>query len=296
MWRTVVTPDEVAHRLSGMQLPDVTPDGLRVALAQAVDTAMYWQEPDGVDVLNATEPVRRELRRVGEHIARSLHSQWWTTPPALTDQWSVWTWGDDCPDLPVPTAADRLHLWGERTLVNEERAARDPSTSFFGWWSTPPTRSSTRRLADGTPAGLWFVEDSMGWERAVTRCLTISAGAEVYEIDGRKAWAELCRRFPLEVTAQIGEDWRRTTGRSGRWVVPGWTLVASEYEGVHLTVAGYLAAAGTAIDVDADTASVIAGWGPDETYWLTDALVGGDFQTWRCDTAGRHPRWAEEPR
>lgn len=299
VWRTVVTPDEVAHRLSGLALPEVTPARLRSALAQAVDTAMYWQEPDGEDVLTATEPVRRELHRVGEHIARSPHSQWWTTPPASTDQWSVWTRGDDrpdSPDSPESTAADRLRLWRERTLENEERSTRDPGASFSGWWSTPPTQSSTRLLSDGTPAGLWFVEDSMGWERAVTRCVTISADAKVYEIDGLQAWTELCRRFPLDVTAQQGEDWRLTTGRSGRWIVPDWTRVAGEYEGVHLTVAGYLAAAGTAIDVADDTASVIAGWGPDETYWLTDAaFVNGDFQTWVCDTNGRHPLWAEQP-
>ncbi|MFB7853674.1 hypothetical protein ACQGAO_23945 [Rhodococcus sp. 1.20] len=36
---------------------------------------------------------------------------------------------------------------------------------------------------------------------------------------------------------------------------------------------GYLAAAGTAIEVDTETASVIAGWAPDETYWFTDAAT-----------------------
>ncbi|EME23062.1 hypothetical protein G419_03918 [Rhodococcus triatomae BKS 15-14] len=143
---------------------------------------------------------------------------------------------------------------------------------------------------------MWFVEDSMGWERAVTRHVTISAGAKVYEIAGPQAWAELCRRFPLEVTAQNGEDWRLTTGRSGRWVIPDWTRVAGDYAGLHLTAAGYLAAAGTVVDVDADTASVIAGWAPDETYWLTDAaLVNGEVQTWVRDTNSRHPVWAEQP-
>jgi len=61
-------------------------------------------------------------------------------------------------------------------------------------------------------------------------------------------------------------------------------------------VAGYLAAAGTAITVDADTASVIAGWAPDDTYWLTDTvnLDSADSRTWVCDTSGRHPSWVEE--
>ena len=52
-------------------------------------------------------------------------------------------------------------------------------------------------------------------------------------------------------------------------MVPDWAKVAEYYDAVHLQVAAYLAAAGTAIPVDADRATVIAGWGPDETYWFT---------------------------
>ncbi len=126
--------------------------------------------------------------------------------------------------------------------------------------------------------------------------MNIPAGARVYEVDGAQAWAELCRRFPVEVTAQKRHDWYRTTGRSGRWVVPDWPRLSELYEGVHLTVAGYLAAAGTAIAVDTDTASVIAGWAPDDTYWLTDTvnLDSDDSRTWVCDTSGRHPSWVGE--
>ncbi|MGW6694803.1 hypothetical protein ACWF62_13620 [Rhodococcus sp. NPDC054953] len=300
---TVVTPEDVAHRLSTVPLHDVTPTGLRSALTDAVDSARYWQDPEGEDVLTTTEPVRCELRRIAEHIARSPHTHWWTAGPAGTEQWALWTWGDDRPDPPTPpasTAAERLRFWREETTEAEERAARDrptdPSANYSAeWWSTPLARSSTRQLPDGTPAELWFVEDSMGWERAVMRRVSIPAGARVYEVDSAQAWAELCRRFPVEVTAQKRHDWYRTTGRSGRWVVPDWTRIADEYAGVHLTVAGYLAAAGTAIDVDADTASVIAGWTPDVTYWLTDiADVNGEFRTWLCDTTGRHLAWVDE--
>ncbi|MEN0135543.1 MAG: hypothetical protein AAGC80_10365 [Rhodococcus sp. (in: high G+C Gram-positive bacteria)] len=151
-------------------------------------------------------------------------------------------------------------------------------------------------LFDGTPAGVWFVEDSMGCERATGRRVNIPARARVYEVDGAPAWAELCRQFPVEVTAQKRHDWYRTTGRAGRWVIPDWPRVAERYEGVHLTAAGYLAAAGTAIAVDGDSASVIAGWAPDSTYWLTDTveLDRDDSRTWVCDTSGRHPSWDEE--
>ncbi|MEV0360356.1 hypothetical protein AB0H71_30300 [Nocardia sp. NPDC050697] len=299
---TVVTAEEVASRLAQTPLPEVTPVGLRWALADAVDSARYWQEPEGKDVLAATEPVRRELRRVAEHIARSPHTDWWTTGPAATAQCTVWSWGVDGPGHPVPAAstlAEQLRSWRKRTVAEEERAARerpaDPTANFSAvWWSTPPTRSSTRQLPGGTPAELWFVEDRTIGEQAVTRRVHVPAEARVYELDSARAWAALCAQFPLEVTAQKRHDWYRTTGRAGRWVVPDWTRVAAEYAGVHLTVTGYLTAAGTAIDTTAGAASVIAGWAPDATYWLTDtAGFDGDTRTWVCDTTGERPRWTD---
>lgn len=303
--RTVLTADDVAERLSRVPLPEVTATALRSALAAAVDSARYWQEPDGEDDLAATESVRGELRRVAEHVARSPHAQWWRTALVATDQWSV-GWVDESTQSPgasaaEPTAAELMRDYRIRTADDEKRAERDrpadPSANWTGWWwSTPPTRCSTRQLSDGTPAGLWFVEDDMGWERAVTRRVNIPADVRMYEIDGPQAWAELCRQFPVEVTAQKRHDWYRTTGRAGRWVIPDWPLVSERYDGVHLTVAGYLAAAGTAIQVDADTASVIAGWAPDETYWLTDTVdLDSDSRTWVSDASGEHRSWAEDP-
>lgn len=95
--QTVVTADDVAHRLSEVPLPEVTEVALRSALAAATDTARYWQDPDGEDILVTTEPVRHELRRVAEHIARSQHLQWWTTALAETDQWVIVSRDDDSP-------------------------------------------------------------------------------------------------------------------------------------------------------------------------------------------------------
>ena len=111
---------------------------------------------------------------------------------------------------------------------------------------------------------------------------------------------QLCTEFPVEVTAQKRHDWYSTTGRVGRWIIPDWPRVAEHYDGVHLTVCGYLAAAGTAITVDDATASVIAGWAPDGTCWLTDTAAadgdgdGDEEQVWVCDTDGERPQWAAE--
>ena len=68
--------------------------------------------------------------------------------------------------------------------------------------------------------------------------------------------------------------------------------MAEDYDGVYVSLAGYVRTAGAVVDVgdgsllpeagdrpsygdtDDRTASLMAGWNPDTTYWLTDAVAG----------------------
>lgn len=104
-----------------------------------------------------------------------------------------------------------------------------------------------------------------------------------YEVRNADDWAELCRRYPFEVTASRGHDWYRVTGRAGRWLLPDWGRVAQEWDAVHLTAWAYLTAATREIRVDDEYASVIGGWAPDETYWLTGRVR---------ETGERRVRWS----
>ena len=165
-----------------------------------------------------------------------------------------------------------------------------PLTATSGnWWSIPlafdqdaiRSVSSARTLPTGQPALLELVEDSSGdeqaWLRPLTRDSSVDAPSEIFEIATAADWARLCTRFPREVTHSRGPDWERVTGRTGRWLMPDWPAVADVYAGVHLTVAGYLAAATTSISTplpDGEFASMIAGWNPDETFWFTDVRLG----------------------
>ena len=106
--------------------------------------------------------------------------------------------------------------------------------------------------------------------------------ARAYEIDSPEAWADLCRRYPWEVTASRRHDWYRTTGRSGRWVIPDWSRAAQDIDAIHLTVIGYLTTAGRAVPVDDERMTVLAGWDPDQTYWLTDVPQDeSTHETWK---------------
>ena len=269
------TPTEVAARLDTVSLAEVTPELLRDCLADSVGWARYWQEAGGSDVLAAAAELQVPLRRIAEHIAASAHAVRWGAPVAERSQWQV-EW-DDAP--PHEIMADPMTMLRKvrEQIIEEELIARrerpsDVTTNWSGtWWSRPPWElpSSTRALFDGSPAGLWFVEDSLGWEQADTRRLGMPADLRILEIDTAEAWAELCARFPIEVTTQKRHDWYRTTRRDGAWVIPDWVKVAEHYDVVHLQVQAYLSAAGTAIPVDEQTATVIAGWDPDQTFWFT---------------------------
>lgn len=295
-----VTVEEVAQRLNALELFASTPSLLRHALVAAVDNARYWQDPDGADFLAATPEMVDELHRVASHIAASPFITWWYTPVDRSGQYAV-RW-EDTPLKTIPDHVQATLLAARQEIQNDERQAQaeldaDPRLGVGGeWWSHPDFRlpSSTRLLHDGSPAGLWFVEDSFGWERADSVRLTVPPDMRVFEIENAGDWAELCARFPLDVTAQKRREWYPLTGHAGRWVVPDWVQVAAHYDAVHLQVGAYLAAAGIAIPIDnrTGTASLIAGWNPDETYWLSsDIAYDKQYTRWALRDDGTDMVW-----
>lgn len=257
-----VSPSEVAERLSALELADPDPERVRDALAMAVDHARYWEEPDGEDALAELPEMESALRRVAVLVAASRESAWWDTSIANQSQWSV-QWDGAEP----------------RPILSTDRVVRLPTGENGGWWSTPPRNVpvSTRLLFDGSPAGLWLVEDNLGWRRAESVRLTSPEDARVFEIARADDWLQLCVRFPRDVSMQIRDAWRRASTHRGRWSVPDWDRVARHYDAVHLQVGAYLSLAGRPITVPGDpgVASMIAGWSPDETYWFTSRIAYG---------------------
>lgn len=274
-----VFPGDVARALGAVPLIEPGMEVLRSCLAQSVDAAMYWQEPDGDDLLAAIPSVREALGRVAEWVAPSASASWLSTTIDREHQWEL-LWHDADKHAPHPAPAV-LKEWRANTTRREVTADSECSGA---WWSTPPhgLPVSCGSLPDGAPSGLWFVEDAVGWKKADARRVEVPSLVRIYEIHGAEDWARLCRKHPLEVTLQKQHDWHETTGHTGCWVVPDWARVAGHYDAVHLSYVGYLSAAGVPIPVDDETASLIAGWNPDATYWLTDVEETGDPVTWRC--------------
>lgn len=255
---------------------------LLAGLAEAVDSARYWQEPDETDELLRQLPVMTALGPVAALLSASLAG--WLRPSSVAlDRQCFVQWTDERQLQPpsLTDAAGKLARWKASTIADERQAAerpRDPAALWSGrWWSTPALSdlvTTTRSITGLGALKLMLFEDSLGWKRALVWPLAPASGSRIYEISEPMAWTGLVARYPLEVTLSKRHDWWRTTGVDGSWLMPDWSAVAAEYDGVHLTVSGYLTAAGRHPAVG-PSGTVLSGWNPDETYWLNDVLRPG---------------------
>jgi hypothetical protein len=276
------------------------------ALAWTVSTAQYWGEPGAEDRALAAPAARETLRPLADAILAAPASGWWAAPVDPGRQRYAQFLGDRPFDEPLLSgAAGRVAAWRADTLRREESLRATDTAAPLGewsgqWWSDPAMSGlpiTTRALPGLGATRLALVEDGLGWKSARCWPLRPRAGARVYEVDGPAAWAALVARYPLDLTMSRRHDWWRATGRAGRWLIPDYQAVAADYDGVHLTVLGYLTTAGVALpagsadrdDPDGDdpggeARTLLAGWEPDATWWLTDCLApAGPPEDWAAD-------------
>ncbi|WP_347041014.1 hypothetical protein [Brachybacterium nesterenkovii] len=291
-----------AALLTATALREPAPADLRLALAAAVANARYWQEPDGEDALAADPTMRPALARVAEHALSHLPS-WWSGPVGPDVEHMVVEFEDE--EHPPAPPADRAGIARALSEDLREEAACESS-----WWSTPPAAvpvtSTVRPCPDGTTEipGVLFVEDGSGWTRGHCLPAAISTDVRVLTIDGPEDWGRMVRRYPLAKGAphglrrrvrdrlrsaldrrwMSGDTWAETTGRTGAWAMPDWAAIAREVDAVHLTVRGYLMTAGRPLPVDGSTATLLAGFSPDQTIRFSPVDVDRDrAQTWALD-------------
>lgn len=288
--------------------PEVDSQLALKAVGEACNWAMYWQPPDDVDADMRSSQWLTRLQVAAEAIASSPATSWWSSLLNLDDQHLVQFFDANASDREAePTltglraAVNTLSLEHSRELSDDVGDRPTGWRAWFApnpldwqsvsgaWWSAPiahPGVDTARSIGQPPlPVGLVFVEDSFGWTAATSWRVLPTRGVRVLELGAPEHWVDLVRRYPLEVTATTKRgDWWRTTGRDGGWAMPDWPSVAEDWDGVHLSVAGYLTTAGRALPVDSDTATVLAGWPPDATFWLADVLTVADLPTsWRRD-------------
>lgn len=258
-------------------------------LRVVVDSAVYWQAADGDEAAGA--PPRPVAAAVAAAIA-APGLRWWTGPADRAGQvYTQFLGGHPLPEPALAGAADSVAGWVASTVADERSAQdrpEDPAAPHSGqWWSSPSLSGlpvTTRALPELGAVRLALVEDGLGWTSARCWPAVPADDARVYEVQGPDDWAGLVGRYPLDVTRSRRHDWWRVTGWAGRWLIPDYAAVAADWDAVHVSVAGYLTTAGFAIPIGDGACTMLAGWDPDATWWLTDVLsLTGPPQDWRED-------------
>ena len=277
-------------------------------VADSVDEARYWQEPDEMDVALADPRLSAALAPVAARIAASPAATWWSAGLDPSRQVFVDKREGSVKAAPAFQGARAvLEVWRDQVT--------GPGTRHRGqwvggpWWSTPqwsilardlerygqhpPVVAATTRSRPGLGAvGLLLEEDTHEAPMALCWPVRPSGSVRVFEIDGADKWMELVSTYGIDVTGKRIAHWSIATGLDRRWIIPDWSAAASDYDAVHLTLNGYLATSGRALSMDTESATFLAGWSPDVSFWLSDVLeVVGPPQSWTAQESNPARRW-----
>lgn len=290
------SPRELNELLLQVPLLPVTETTLLTALGRSVDSARYWQEPDAEDQLCSEPELLSGLRRAAQHLADSPLTVWWDRSHDPAAQWVVGVTDQPLPRMRGTAGVLRADTAEKRAMqakASTRRQPKDPAKQGGGEWWTLPGFGTTSSSGShgGAPLQLWLEEDGLGAERMAVTQLSARPSDRIYEVASADDWAELCANYPLDVSARFRSLWFLSTGRDGAWVLPDLEALSAHWDGLHLSLAAYLALAGTVIEVPGHGASLLAGWHPESTFWLTDPPpVQGPIKLWLRDHEGG---WAE---
>ena len=216
-----------------------------------------------------------QLRPLADAVVESVTAEWWWgTPPVHAQRW-VGEAGSRPPgrgltDL-LAQAVQAETPPSQTREVPGSRSARGP------WWSSlvdPRVLRTTREAPGTTELTVFDCRDGhflFGRDPVAVWDIVISSAAHVFEVREARDWARLTEAYPRDVTGRQGRQWEVWSGLAGPWLLPDWLAAARDWDGVHVTVGGYLATSYQAVPAGPGLA-YLAGWHPDETLWLRDVV------------------------
>ncbi|MGC4154647.1 MAG: hypothetical protein QM628_16450 [Propionicimonas sp.] len=186
-----------------------------------------------------------------------------TVDPSVSRWWTVPVHGDRSGRISTVLGTTRGPWLGTPCVG----AFGEEDSSFDSPWADEHAHKDPDAIAE-TSASL-----GLRW-RKLDSCID---QPRVFEITSTEDWITLTNFFP-HVThmrqlsrhgRQASTPWRSWLPPETLFVEPDWAAVATQYDAVHLTQLAYVTAAYTPIHCDQGL-SLITGWGPDQTRWLTD--------------------------
>ncbi len=166
-------------------------------------------------------------------------------------------------------------------VLTEGRGGRRPPIPLgpegerWGWWLTPEgpgVAVSTRGPVGSAKSVSQVCRDGHFVSPDCPRVVPYAPPAgPVLEVRSASDWANLVGAYPLEVNAagDRARDWTELTSARGPWLEPDFAAAKREWAGIHVSIGAFVDAAYCPIPVG-DNFSVLVGWDPDATVWLSD--------------------------
>jgi hypothetical protein len=282
--------------------------------------------PDAV--ARATDSIARTS--LGSVLERALHASEWVTgswaPCAPQNLAHAYRYA--APRRPIAEAfaerfwselhrsADRdAQQWWEQVMRPEDwaRFRRPDYEEVYGngeftwrglWTVTDPPQEIHRELAsawelDFPPISRW--------------ALPVHADSRVWTIDRPDDWVRLVENYP-KVAVKPHSGWELPgpnqhheeispllgiVGQHGvresiqRQVLPDWRAVSVDYDGVHLSWAGFLTSEGYVEDLNGGGVTMLRYWSSERTLWLNDVFGEPTFLDFAVHQDSRNDRESE---
>ena len=253
--------DEIREQLSDSKL-------LIVRAGRVIDNFAFGSSENWHTFQPALLAAKELLRPVSQLLATNSDLDWWWGDAKVDDQ--LWVSQRDT----WPLSHQKL------SQARAENTGRD----FFSkltdeehtrWWVQPGSdriADTTRQLVGSALPVKLFCHDDwvVDKENVQIWAVEVPVGTKIYEVHCPSDWVNLVTRFPREYPNPPMGEWLRWTDRSGPWLLPDWKAIAKNYDGVHVSVGGYLSTSYQALPIG-DHFTILSGWHPDSTSWLGDA-------------------------
>jgi hypothetical protein len=135
------------------------------------------------------------------------------------------------------------------------------------WWSSPTGAPVTFPREGLRGSGeIKFLDDH--WvpsPEEFLREIHIPMNRKIYRIHCVQDWVSLVEAYPQSVPVPASADW---LGHESPVYIPNWSEVANHWDGIELSVRGWLQIAYVATKTPSSLTTHLAGWHPGSTVWL----------------------------
>lgn len=199
-------------------------------------------------------------RRIATALARTPAARWWWQDLDRDHQ----TWICTDPGIRqghgLPFGTGYAHHWDStapaQAMTTGTRLPGLPSTALLSDQNRPPARRT-----DPTRLSAWAAR--------------VSPDARVAEVHGPDDWIALVDRYPSHRTDLCNSPHLRRTWPDGAliWTID-WQRLAQDYDGLHLSVAGWLTATSRVLTVPGRGHTLCEGWPTEATRWFRPVFAG----------------------